>query len=78
MDLAFATGEADDDGRAELRGDLKDARGLEGTDRRDALKGIREDARDGKYGDRIERHAERRATTGPRSSHSSPTSCRPT
>ena len=60
MDLAFAATEGDDDGRAELRGDLKEARELEGTDRRDALKGIREDARDGKYGDRIERHAERR------------------
>lgn len=60
MDLAFADAESDDDGRAELRDALKDARELEGTDRRDALKGIREDARDGKYGDRIERHAERR------------------
>jgi hypothetical protein len=59
MDLAFADAEGDD-GRAELRGDLKDARELDGTDRREALKGIREDARDGKYGDRIERHADRR------------------
>ena len=46
--------------RAELRGDLKAARELEGTERRDALKGIREDAREGKYGDRIERQADRR------------------
>ncbi len=61
VDLAFAAADpGDDPGRAELRSDLKDARDLEGTERRDALKGIREDARDGKYGDRIEQRADRR------------------
>ena len=60
MDLAYAAAGPDDDGRAEFRGDLKDARDLDGAERRDALEGIREDARDGKYGDRVERHADRR------------------
>jgi hypothetical protein len=61
MDLAFAAADSGDDGdRGELRGDLEKARELHGTARRDALKGIREDARDGKYGDRVERHADRR------------------
>jgi len=60
MDLMFAEGDPGDGGRDDLRGDLMDARELDGTERHDALKGIREDARDGKYGDRIERHADRR------------------
>jgi hypothetical protein len=61
MDVAFAAADSGDDGkRAELRSDLKEARKLDGTERREALKAIREDARDGKYGDRIERRADRR------------------
>jgi hypothetical protein len=51
---------ASDEERSEFREDLEEARGLEGEERREALMGIREDARDGKYGERIERHADRR------------------
>ncbi len=50
----------DDPGHQELRKDLKQARGLDGDERHDALKGIREDARDGKYGDRVDQRFERR------------------
>jgi hypothetical protein len=60
MDLAFAEGGSDDKGRDEFRSDLKEARELEGAERREALKGIREKAHGGKYGERIERQADRR------------------
>lgn len=50
----------DDPGRQELHEDLKDARGLDGDARREAMQGIREDARDGKYGDRVDQRFERR------------------
>lgn len=60
-DLAFAEPPPNDEDRSRFRDDLMDARELEGEERRDALEGIREGARDGKYGDRIERHADRRA-----------------
>lgn len=53
-------GPGDDPGNAELRKELKNAHNLEGDERRDAMKGIREDARDGKYGDRVEQRSERR------------------
>lgn len=51
--------------RAELRKDLKAARGLEGRARKDAIKDVRTDARAGKYGDKVadrfDRRADRRA-----------------
>jgi hypothetical protein len=61
VEASFVQQGADDDpGRAEFRKDLKDVRGLEGQERRDALKKLRDDARDGKYGDRIDQRFERR------------------
>lgn len=45
----------------ELRDDLKEARGLEGDELRDARQEIRDKALDGEYGDQVERWAERRA-----------------
>lgn len=52
-------GDARSDWR-QLREDLKAARELEGDARREALAAIRTKARSGAYGDRIERHADRR------------------
>ena len=48
------------DGWRRLRSDVKAARSLDGDARRDALAAIREQARDGAYGDRIEHRADRR------------------
>jgi len=48
------------DGPSRLRADLKAARALDGTARHDALADIRQKARDGAYGDRIEHRADRR------------------
>jgi hypothetical protein len=61
MDMAFFGEPGDDPGRGELREDVKELRALEGEDRREAMMQLRENARDGKYGDRIERRFERRA-----------------
>lgn len=47
-------------GRQQLRADLKAARALDGDARRAALADIRTKARNGAYGDRIERRADRR------------------
>jgi len=64
MDAAFFGEPGDDPGRGELREDVKELRGLEGEERRDAMRQLHEDARDGKYGERIdgrfERHADHR------------------
>lgn len=49
-----------DEERDQFRSDLEKARELEGEDRRDAVRGLRDDARDGKYGDGIEQRLERR------------------
>ncbi|HET6167094.1 MAG TPA: hypothetical protein VFE07_09725 [Marmoricola sp.] len=47
-------------GWSQLRSDLKAARALDGDARRSALDAIRQKARDGGYGDRVERRADRR------------------
>lgn len=47
--------------RAEFHADMKAARKLEGQARADAIKKVLADARDGKYGDKIEKRTERRA-----------------
>ena len=57
LDSALAT----DGDRAELRKDLKAAHELKGEARRDAIKQIREDARAGKYGDKVAERFDRRA-----------------
>ncbi len=44
---------------AELRGDLKELKSLEPGERGPAVREIREDAREGEYGDRVEERAER-------------------
>jgi hypothetical protein len=44
---------------AELRGDLKDLGSLEAGERGPAVRDIRDAARDGEYGDRVEERAER-------------------
>ncbi len=45
---------------SELRKDLREARDLDGTARRDALADIRDKARDGGYGDQVEHRFDRR------------------
>jgi outer membrane murein-binding lipoprotein Lpp len=44
-----------------FRADLKEARELTGDARIEAVKKIRQDAKDGKYGDKVEKRIERRA-----------------
>ena len=61
MDAAFFGEHGDDPGRGELREDVKELRGLEGEERRDAMRQLHEDARDGKYGEHVEGRFERRA-----------------
>ena len=61
MDHAFFGEHGDDPGRGELREDVKKLHGLEGEERRDAMRQLREDARDGKYGERVEGRFERHA-----------------
>jgi len=46
---------------AKFRADLKEARELTGEARIEAVKKIRQDAKDGKYGDKVEKRVERRA-----------------
>lgn len=51
----------DDPGQEEFVDDIKDLRGLEGEERRDAMRQLRDDARDGKYGEHVGQRFERRA-----------------
>lgn len=51
---------AADGDRAELRKDLKAARELKGGARKDAIKQISEDAKAGKYGDKVAKRFDRR------------------
>lgn len=53
--------DSDQAGAESLRRDLKAARALEGSDKLDALKKVRSDARAGEYGDKVEKKADRRA-----------------
>ena len=61
MDVAFLDEPGDDPGRGELREDVNRLRGLEGEERWDARRQLHEDARDGKYGERVEDRFDRRA-----------------
>ena len=60
-DSAFFGEHGDDAGRGELREDMKKLHDLEGDERRDAMRRLHEDARDGKYGEAVEQRFERRA-----------------
>lgn len=60
IDTAITAEGSSDEERARLRDDVKEARELAGAERREALKGIRDDARDGKYGVGVEQRLERR------------------